>query len=1122
MITLRGKLTRTLVERKPLTPPTLRSNVATATAIPPPGIPPPFPPGPGNTPNAVAAAAAAPPDAFGVTVAPPPSTDTAGAPATAIEPAGTVPPGGNAPANTAGIETAPSSSVTSPAAPTTPSEITPASVAGGTTKNGTPIETTAKEVESSDLVEEWTWRGVWAFGELPEEEEKKKSDSNNHIAGKNEEKEKFKGDGKGAGENTERVIATGGDGSEAMTKDATSNRPPTGTAISAIPDAGTNETAMNATNVKNATNTTTPKTASPPKPKKRPGRPPKESKVKPRPFTYRWLKAKDAGGVIVPSSLVIMAAAAEDEEKKNLASWGEKIGTVKGPSEGSAAITIEGDKDKKPEEQMKERGGIVRPGGTTGVMCEAPETNNQSQTMGENAKRNSGDEVMKDVEEGSKTGVPTDCDSKPASTSNTPSSETPNENPTKPSPSKDATTTLKPPTTYGEPPYADAGRTHPPGTCPKSGKWEGHFENVVPNATSSKKKRRDKRDNRIREMFYLFFNATPPPDAREAFVDSDSTIAANQLLEDRSSTSVADKEDGAADGGAEVERKLHLLKKGYIHVRGYGTNRFGTFEIVGSLDPKTGNLQCQRMYVPVPTAAEISKATGQRRSSSGRFLSGLDLTIPEDDEDGKKRGSNRKRKSTWKKRDMDSSGFEEIGVDGIPVNGPGARGIDIASIVKKRSRLSNENGMSKQTTPGSGGAAKLPPQCRGAAEGPIGTHAPPAGSAMSAVGTKPTPSPRAPPAKATSAGSGKKGGKKKKAKGGGNAQAPALQSYKAPNSGIKGPMPGSAPPVTVIPTLPTAGDPYLARWRAAHYLYYQRVEQEPEGESAANPKDDATTGSNPNNTLVKINYVIYEGEMHDGVRDGRGICLFNNGTLYEGQWKRNKEHGTGTLMSADRKRIIYTGAWEKGKMHGHGEYRYYTEKSKSTPKDNGRYVGGFRQNLRNGHGVYSLPDGCIYDGEWRDNIQNGWGVFRWRDGSVYEGQWKDGRRHGASGILVVSDGFRYEGAWVNNAMEGRGVATYPKGQVYDGTWVGGKREGRGTIRFTNGAVYEGRFKEDYMEGQGTMKMNRNVIIPKLSGEEDGKQDASRDNEAHDWMIPLQFQSDISHIHQKAGFTQIGL
>ena len=76
-----------------------------------------------------------------------------------------------------------------------------------------------------------------------------------------------------------------------------------------------------------------------------------------------------------------------------------------------------------------------------------------------------------------------------------------------------------------------------------------------------------------------------------------------------------------------------------------------------------------------------------------------------------------------------------------------------------------------------------------------------------------------------------------------------------------------------------------------------------------------------------------------------------------------------------------------------------------------------------------------------------------------------------------------------------------------------------------------------MEGQGTMKMNRNVVIPKLVPNEDEKRSGSNDGSdpaaaapstdaavvtKHDWMIPLQFQSDISHIHQKAGFTQIGM
>jgi len=79
---------------------------------------------------------------------------------------------------------------------------------------------------------------------------------------------------------------------------------------------------------------------------------------------------------------------------------------------------------------------------------------------------------------------------------------------------------------------------------------------------------------------------------------------------------------------------------------------------------------------------------------------------------------------------------------------------------------------------------------------------------------------------------------------------------------------------------------------------------------------------------------------------------------------------------------------------------------------------------------------------------------------------------------------------------------------------------------------EGRSKEDRMEGQGTMKMSRNVIISKPNNDkEDGKnkdgdtemtEAEEKEKRNHDWMIPLQFQSDISHIHMRAGFTQIGL
>mmetsp|Transcript_7435 Transcript_7435/g.16849 ORF Transcript_7435/g.16849 Transcript_7435/m.16849 type:complete len:1166 (-) Transcript_7435:911-4408(-) len=1165
MITLRGKLTRTLVERKPPEPKITRSTVV-ATPATTPGVPPP---------------------ALGV-MAPPPAAALADIAATV--------------ANTGDIVQAIGMNAVPVTTDIEASTLLTTATTAVTVTAETPLqkETEAKsaaQIETLGPFEEWTWRGVWAFGDLPEDEEEKKRKEN-------EEKKR-------SAEHGENVDNNNGPAG----KDGTDVK----------------EEAKEATNQQqqqpSVNNPPTPTEKVEKRVKKTPGRKKKDNSVKPRPFTYRWIKSVDADGVIVPSSLIIMAREAEEEELEKKAAEGDAGENVVTNAEGATAAgddivkiavqdaetivsAAEGAEKKEAtlssEQPIKENSGSVseKPGGIAtaigdAVMGEAAVApNKQSQQALGDAKDGDGDAVMKDAEGGSKptiqTGENETLDKADVAASTQPIAA---------AAQTEATTASKESKmkTFGEQPYTDASQTHPL-TCPASGKWEGHFENVVPNTTSSKKKRKSggrSADNRIREMFYLFFNATPPKDAKEIFVESDSTIKANGMLDgDKSANDVADKDAAdiaksaaanTADGDAskpaanansseEAPNQQPPLPKSHIHVRGYGTNRFGTFEIVGSFNPQTGTLQCQRMYVPVPTADEIAKVTGgnggqndhddnRRSSNSGRFLSGLDLTIPGEDEDRPRstRSVGRKRKSTWKKRELDSStSFEEfrVGADGNLVmggdagiggaigalqGGAGSGTIDIASIVKKRSRLSNEIVVgTRAATPGGitgggGGSLKPLPQCRGGSlDSSLKIHIPlaTATTLTSAGATKPSPSPRA-----ASLGSGKKS-KKKKSKG---QQQPAqlLPVY-------KGPMPNVSPPVSIIPTLPTAGDPFLARWRAAHYLYYQRVEQEPEGDgqgsswaasnhaaagnlsSSSGAAGSSSGGNHPN--LVKINVVVYEGEMHDGVRSGRGVCLYNNNTLYEGQWKRNKEHGTGTLMTADRKRIIYAGAWEKGKMHGHGAYYYYRDVSgsggntnKAPPQENGKYIGQFRQNLRNGHGVYTLPDGSIYDGEFRDNIQNGYGIFRWTDNSIYEGPWRDGKRHGAHGILVASDGFRYEGSWQNNSMEGRGVATYPKGQIYDGTWVQGKREGRGTIRFTNSAVYEGRFKDDFMEGQGTMKMNRNVIIPKLTSDDDNQSggaaasDGGKDDDVkHDWMIPLQFQSDIGHIHQKAGFTQIGL
>ena len=75
--------------------------------------------------------------------------------------------------------------------------------------------------------------------------------------------------------------------------------------------------------------------------------------------------------------------------------------------------------------------------------------------------------------------------------------------------------------------------------------------------------------------------------------------------------------------------------------------------------------------------------------------------------------------------------------------------------------------------------------------------------------------------------------------------------------------------------------------------------------------------------------------------------------MYEGQWKRNKEHGKGTLMTPDRSRIIYDGDWERGRMHGYGSYYYYMDTLADGPHTGdkyGQYIGEFRESMRNGRG----------------------------------------------------------------------------------------------------------------------------------------------------------------------------
>ena len=65
---------------------------------------------------------------------------------------------------------------------------------------------------------------------------------------------------------------------------------------------------------------------------------------------------------------------------------------------------------------------------------------------------------------------------------------------------------------------------------------------------------------------------------------------------------------------------------------------------------------------------------------------------------------------------------------------------------------------------------------------------------------------------------------------------------------------------------------------------------------------------------------VYLGEWLVGknIREGRGIQVWPDGSLYEGYWQNNQANGTGRLLHKDGD--VYQGEWKDDKAHGFGYY----------------------------------------------------------------------------------------------------------------------------------------------------------------------------------------------------------
>lgn len=99
----------------------------------------------------------------------------------------------------------------------------------------------------------------------------------------------------------------------------------------------------------------------------------------------------------------------------------------------------------------------------------------------------------------------------------------------------------------------------------------------------------------------------------------------------------------------------------------------------------------------------------------------------------------------------------------------------------------------------------------------------------------------------------------------------------------------------------------------------------------------------------------YEGTMNGGKMNGRGVLTFPNGMAYDGEFKDNNFHGKGRLVFANGD--VYEGTFVDDDRSGQGTL--------TLAGGGGSYVGQWKEDMPNGHGVLKRADGKTYDGEWR-------------------------------------------------------------------------------------------------------------------------------------------------------------
>lgn len=130
---------------------------------------------------------------------------------------------------------------------------------------------------------------------------------------------------------------------------------------------------------------------------------------------------------------------------------------------------------------------------------------------------------------------------------------------------------------------------------------------------------------------------------------------------------------------------------------------------------------------------------------------------------------------------------------------------------------------------------------------------------------------------------------------------------------------------------------------------------------------------------------------------------FPNGDKYVGTVSSNKPNGEGAYTSSE---FIYKGHFQDGKRNGHGIQTWTKGIHESE-----EYIGQWKEDMRDGSGIHSWPDGRKYNGQWKANRQSGKGLLTNASGESYNGMFEDDLPEG-EGIKMDAKGkIVFQGKW---------------------------------------------------------------------------------------------------------------